>query len=99
MNRRTRRKSKKSLILILLIVVFVASAAGVKIIQLHEKNEVLAMTERQLESDLEDAKLEAETLANREKYMQTKKYIEDEAKKKLGLVYPDEIVIRPGEGR
>ena len=29
--------------------------------------------------------------------MQTKDYIEDEAKNKLGLVYPDEIVIKPNE--
>ena len=99
MNRRARRKSKRSLILVLLIVIFIAGASGVKIIQLHEKSEELAVTERQLEAELENAKLEAENLVNREKYMQTKKYVEDEAKKKLGLVYPDEIVIRPGDGR
>ena len=33
----------------------------------------------------------------KELYMQTKDYIEDEAKNKLGLVYPDEIVIKPKE--
>ena len=50
-------------------------------------------------AEIEEAKMDAENLVNREKYMQTKKYIEDEAKNKLGLVYPDEIVIRPSEGR
>ena len=30
-----------------------------------------------------------------EKYMQTKKYMEEVAKEKLGLVYPDEILIQP----
>ena len=29
--------------------------------------------------------------------MKTKQYIEDVAKDKLGLVYPDEIVIKPSE--
>ena len=95
----SRRKSKRNLLLVLLIVVFVASATGIEIMQLHKKSQTLAVTERQLESQIEEAKLEAENLVNREKYMQTKKYIEDEAKNKLGLVYPDEIVIRPSDGR
>ena len=40
----------------------------------------------------EQANLDAQ-----EKYMQTNEYIEDVAKDKLGLVKPDELVIRPAE--
>ena len=99
MKRSSRRKSKRNLLLVLLVVVFVVTATGFKIVDLHDKSEALAVTERQLEADIEQAKMDAENLVSREKYMQTKKYIEDEAKNKLGLVYPDEIVIRPSEGR
>jgi len=46
---------------------------------------------------IQNAYLEKQDLVAREQYMQTKQYIEDVAKDKLGLVYPDEIVIRPNE--
>ena len=99
MKRGTRRRSKRNLLLILLVVIVVVTATCIKIVDLHSKSETLAATERQLEAEIEEAKMDAENLVNREKYMQTKKYIEDEAKNKLGLVYPDEIVIRPSGGR
>ncbi len=92
-----RRRAKKSLLLVLLAVVFIAGIAGMRAVSLHEQSEELAITERQLQAQIDDARSEAEALASREKYMQTKKYIEDEAKNKLGLVYPDEIVIRPNQ--
>ena len=94
---RARRRSRRNLILVLLVVVVVATLAGMKAISLYKENQNLAITERQLETHIEEETNRAEELKNREKYMQTKKYIEDEAKNKLGLVYPDEIVIRPSE--
>ena len=36
-------------------------------------------------------------LEEKEEYMKTKKYVEEVARNQLGLVYPDEIVIRPKE--
>lgn len=33
-------------------------------------------------------------LQEREKYMQTKKFVEDYAKERLGLVYPNEVVFK-----
>jgi cell division protein FtsB len=93
--RASRRKSKSGLILVLLVVLVVIAVSSLKAMSLHEKSEELAVTERQLETQIENAKEKAAELENREKYMQTKRYVEDEAKNKLGLVYPDEIVIRP----
>ena len=46
---------------------------------------------------VEEAKQEQANLDAQEKYMQTNEYIEDVAKDKLGLVKPDELVIRPAE--
>ena len=40
---------------------------------------------------------EAEEIEEYKSYIQTKKYIEDEAKNKLGLVNKDEILIKPKE--
>ncbi len=64
---------------------------------LCDKSRELAETEYALEQKLENAYLEKQDLIAQEKYMQTKQYIEDVAKEKLGLVYPDEIVIKPSE--
>lgn len=96
-GRTIRRKSKKGLIIVFLIVVMVVGVTGMKMIGLQFRNEELITAEQQLEAQIEEAKQKEIDLKNREKYMQTKKFIEDEAKNKLGLVYPDEIVIRPGD--
>ena len=40
---------------------------------------------------------EAEELAQEQIYVQTKEYIEKMAKEKLGLVYPDEILLKPSK--
>ena len=50
-----------------------------------------------MEQKIEAAKQENDVLLAQQQYMQTNKYIEDVAKDKLGLVYPDEIVIKPQE--
>lgn len=97
--RKSRRKSKAGFVLVLLVVLVVITVSSMKAMSLHEKSEELAVTERQLEAQIETAREKAKELDNREKYMQTKRYVEDEAKNKLGLVYPDEIVIRPSEGK
>lgn len=97
--RKSRRKSKAGFVLVLLVVLVVITVSSMKAMSLHEKSEELAVTERQLEAQIENAREKAKELDNREKYMQTKRYVEDEAKNKLGLVYPDEIVIRPSEGK
>ena len=63
----------------------------------HTKSKQLAETEKTMELKVEEAKQEQANLDAQEKYMQTNEYIEDVAKDKLGLVKPDELVIRPAE--
>ena len=48
-----------------------------------------------LEGQIKEEEQRTKDLEALEKYMQTKKYMEDVAKNKLGLVYPDEILIEP----
>ena len=96
MKRRTsRRQSRLGILFIIIVVIVVVTITMVRSSNLRAKSERLAVTERQLEQQIEDAKKETKALEEKEAYMQTKKYIEDEAKDKLGLVYPDEIVIEP----
>jgi cell division protein FtsB len=75
----------------------VVAACTVRSIGLYKRSKELKVTKANLETQLQDANIRAEQLKEKELYMQTKDYIEDEAKNKLGLVYPDEIVIKPKE--
>ena len=81
------------LITLLLLVVVVL----VKSIQLREKKAELQVQAAEITAQIEDAQNEHKKLEEKEDYMKTKKYVEDVARNQLGLVYPDEIVIRPEE--
>ena len=92
-----RRQSKLMTLFMLVIVIIVMAVCGARALSLHEKSQELAVTENQLQAELDTANQTTVDLQEKEKYIHTKKYIEDEAKNKLGLVKPDEIVIKPKE--
>ena len=48
----------------------------------------------QLQEQIDIEKERAQEIENQEKYTHTMKYIEETARKRLGLVYPDEHVFR-----
>ena len=48
-----------------------------------------------LEEQLAEEEERTTELEELEKYTKTKKYMEEVARQKLGLVYPDEILIQP----
>jgi cell division protein DivIC len=94
MNR--RKKLRKHLgsfaiigvVLLLLIFVSVASLS-LRVIN-GNKQERIA----ELESQIEAEEKKSEELEEYKKYVQTKKYAEEVAKEKLGLVYEDEIIFK-----
>ncbi len=93
----TRKQSKFASVLIMAAVVAICVVAAIRVSALKSKSRELDITKQSIESQIEEANLEREALIAREQYMKTNQYIEDVAKDKLGLVYPDEIVIRPAE--
>lgn len=56
----------------------------------QEKDKVL---QQQIDAETE----RAEEIEERRAYVQTKKYIEEVAREKLGLVYEDESILDPGK--
>ena len=90
------RQSPVITFLVVAAVIFICVTSIVRATSLHTKSKQLAETEKTMELKVEEAKQEA-NLDAQEKYMQTNEYIEDVAKDKLGLVKPDELVIRPAE--
>lgn len=93
----TRKQSRLASMFIIVAVVVVCTASLFKISDLYNESRELTYTEKTLETKIEQTELDRQELETREQYMKTKQYIEDVAKEKLGLVYPDEIVIKPEE--
>ena len=95
--RKGKKQSKLGILLIIAALVVVSVVTTVRAYNLHVKAGELSVTEKQLETELTSVKQKKSDLEQQQQYMKTRKYIEDEAKDKLGLVYPDEIVIKPRE--
>ena len=64
---------------------------------LKEKDLAYQIKEENLAKELEEEKERAEKLEEERIYVQTKEYIEKVAKEKLGLVKPDEILLKPAQ--
>jgi cell division protein DivIC len=94
MNRRKKlRKHLGSFAIIgvvLLLLIFVSVASLSLRVTNGNKQERIA----ELESQIEAEEKKAEELEEYKKYVQTKKYAEEVAKEKLGLVYEDEIIFK-----
>lgn len=91
---RKKRQNRFGMFLVSIVVIMLMVVVAVKSLELQEKKAYYAQKEQQLQEQI-DAEMErAEEIAEYEKYTQTKKYIEDVAKDKLGLVYEGEIVFK-----
>lgn len=93
-HRSRKNQNKFSILLILMVVILISIAVGVKSIELKKKVNDYAAIEAQLESEIEAEIARTEDLEEYEKYTHTKKYIEDVAKDRLGLVYEGEIIFK-----
>lgn len=75
---------------VMLMLIFV-SAASLKL-RVQNANKQERITE--LEAQIEGEEKKSEDIEEYRKYVQTKKYAEEVAKEKLGLVYEDEIIFK-----
>lgn len=91
----TKKQSRLSYFIVMGALLVVSVVCIFKIVDFNRENKVLAQREHELEAQIEAANVEHDELVAREKYMQTNEYVEDVAKERFGLVYPDEIVIKP----
>lgn len=66
---------------------------------LVEQRTSLEAQAAELIGQLEQAKQEYAKLEEREKYMKSDAYIEEVAREQLGLIYPDEIIVKPDNSR
>ncbi len=79
-------------IIVIVLAVFAVSAVGS--IQLKQRNRTYLEREEALLEAIASEERRAEEISDLEAYTRTKKYVEDVAKEKLGLVYEDEIIFK-----
>ena len=91
---RKRRQNRMSMFLVTVVVVMIIVVVSISSIKLKEKNETQQQTISQLSEQIADEEKRSEEIEEYRKYTQTKKYAEDVAKEKLGLVYEGEIIFR-----
>jgi len=100
MRGKTRRKKKDrwgnrlSITGITIVVVSLGVVVNVKSVSLRRKDLEYQVREEALLMQVEQEKNRAAELEEYRVYVQTKQYVEEVAKQKLGLVMPDEILLK-----
>lgn len=94
-NVRLRRRAlqhKLSILLISGVVVILGITLWGASISLNAKKQEYKAQEAELEKQLKEEEARSEEINELEEYVGTDEYVEDVAKDKLGLVYPNEIL-------
>lgn len=91
---RKNNQNRLSMFLVTLVVVMIMVVVAVKGVELQDRINFYAARENQLTSQIEAEIERAEQIEEYRKYTQTKKYVEEVAKEKLGLVYEGEIIFQ-----
>lgn len=90
-----KKSSKGGVIAISLVVMMLFTVVAYKSVELRERNEAYMEREQNLRDQIADEQERQLELEEYEKYVQTKKYVEEVAREKLGLIYENEIIFKP----
>lgn len=91
---RKKRQNKFGMFLVTTVVAMMLIVVAIKSIELKQKLETYQAKEQMLLEQIEEENKRADEIAAYEKYTQTKKYKEEVAKDKLGLVHEGEIIFK-----
>ena len=91
---RKRKQNRTGVLLVTVVLLMLLVVVGVKSVELREKNAYYQQREEELALEIEQEEQRAEEIEEYETYTQTKKYIEEVARDKLGLVYEGEILFK-----
>lgn len=91
---RKRHQNRFSMFLVSVVVILILVAVSVRSMELQEKLDTYTARQEELEKQIEAEEQRTEEIEEYRKYTQTKKYAEEVAKDKLGLVYEDEILFK-----
>ncbi|MCM1086623.1 MAG: septum formation initiator family protein [Muribaculaceae bacterium] len=91
---RKKRQNKTGMILVTTVVLMMLVVVTIKSVELRGKKEAYQLREAALQEEIEAEEARTEEIEEYGKYTQTKKYVEEIAKDKLGLVYEGEIIFK-----
>lgn len=95
------KRQKMSAVLGMIAAIVVVVALGIALwfgkTGLAKKNAEYESQISELESQIAEENARSEELSEYEKYVKTKKFVEEIAKNKFGLIYSDEIIFKPDE--
>ncbi len=92
--KRRRLENRAGIVWASIVVLILVTVVSIKSIGLMQKAREYQAKEAALTEQIEYETQRSEEIAEFERYTETRKYIEDTAKEKLGLVYPGEIIFK-----
>ena len=93
-KRRQMRQNRFGMFLTGVVVLMMVVVVSIRSKELQEKCAVYEAREAALEQQIEEENARKDEIEEYRKYTQTKKYAEEVAKDKLGLVYEGEIIFK-----
>lgn len=91
---RKRRQNRLAMLLVTIVVLMMMLVVTVKSVELREKRAAYQAREEALLQEIELEEARSAEIEEYGKYTQTKKFVEEVAKEKLGLVYDGEIIFK-----
>lgn len=92
--RRKRNENRLGMTMVAVTIIMLVTVVGVNSVSLKQKQEKYILREQELQQQIDVEMARTEELKELETYTKTKKYAEEVAKDKLGLVYENEIIFK-----
>ena len=92
---RKKRQNRLGMFLVLTVVLMLLVVVSFKSVELNQKQETIAAKVKALQEQIDAENARTQEIEEYRKYTQTKKYVEEVAKDKLGLVKEGEIIYKP----
>ena len=96
-EKKNKRRRIGGFALVLALVLVMCGLLSFQRVQLEKKQEKVRAEYNAALAEYEGEQERAESLKKLEVYSQTKKFVEDIAREKFGLVYEDEVIFTPEE--
>lgn len=93
--RQKKKENRLGMMMVTITVVMLLVVVSIRGVEMYHKLEANQERVEQLQQQLADEQKRTEEIEEYGKYTQTKKFAEEVAKDKLGLVYEGEIIFKP----
>ena len=96
-GRSSRRRKRRGATLTIVVMFILVGDSAFASFRLYQKKQENAAKIRELEEDLASEQARSEEISAYEVYVKTDECIEQIARDRLGLAYPNEIILKPEE--